>query len=180
MNEKDAKARKIQVRVTKESESLTLCNIQKAAFLPLYDKYQDQDNPCFRGVEDIAKRLNSDSFRYFTIYLDEEIVGGALYKCKGGTPFVEDLEKGHYYLQRIYIKPEHQCKGIAQTAILLCEKMFPNAICFWVDFPEDLAKNERCYTKVGFLDTGERLQIQSGLVLASYKKVLPNKISSPV
>jgi len=75
-------------------------------------------------------------------------------------------------LQRIYIKPEHQCKGIAQTAILLCEREFPKASGFFVDFPEDLVKNKRCYEKAGFADTGKRLQVQPGLVLACYSKQL--------
>ena len=76
-------------------------------------------------------------------------MGGVLYKCKGRTTFIENLEEGQYYLQRVYIKPEQQCKRIAQTAILLCEKEFPNAKCFLVDFPEDLMKNKRCYEKAG-------------------------------
>lgn len=165
----------ISIRVTQENESLELCSIQKDAFLPLYEKYHDKGNPYLRGVEDIANRLNSDYFRYFTIFLDDEIVGGVLYKCKGRTPFVENLEQGQYYLQRVYIKPELQCKGIAQTAILLCEKEFPNAKCFFVDFPEDLMKNKRCYEKAGFVDTGKRLQEQPNLVLACFEKFLHNK-----
>ena len=161
----------ISIRATQENESLELCNIQKAAFLPLYEKYRDEGNPYLRGVEDVANRLNSDYFRYFTIFLDGEIVGGVLYKCKGRTPFIENLEEGQYYLQRVYIKPEQQCKRIAQTAILLCEKEFPNAKCFWVDFPEDLMKNKRCYEKAGFVDTGKRLQEQPNLVLACFEKI---------
>ena len=162
----------ISIRATQENESLELCNIQKAAFFPLFEKYRDEGNPYLQGVEDVANRLNSDYFRYFTIFLDGEIVGGVLYKCKGRTPFIENLEEGQYYLQRVYIKPEQQCKRIAQTAILLCEKEFPNAKCFLVDFPEDLMKNKRCYEKAGFIDTGKRLQEQPNLVLACFEKIL--------
>lgn len=162
----------ISIRTTQENEALELCNIQKAAFLPLYEKYHDEANPYLRGVEDVAGRLNSEYFRYFTIFLDDEIVGGVLYKCKGRTPFIEKLNEGQYYLQRVYIKPEKQCKGIAQAAILLCEKEIPNAKGFLVDFPEDLLKNKRCYEKVGFVNTGKRLQVQENLILACYEKIL--------
>ena len=126
----------------------------------------------FLCTKDIANRLNSDYFRYFTIFLDGEIVGGVLYKCKGRTPFVDELEEGQYYLQRVYVKPEYQCKKIAQTAIILCEKELLNANCFFVDFPEDLVKNKRCYEKAGFVDTGKRIQVQSGLTLACFEKIL--------
>lgn len=99
-------------------------------------------------------------------------------KGKGRTPFVENLEEGQYYLQRVYVTPEQQCKRIAQTAILLCEKEFPNANCFFVDFPEDLMKNKRCYEKAGFVDTGKRLQEQPNLVLTCFEKFIHNE--SPI
>jgi ribosomal protein S18 acetylase RimI-like enzyme len=163
---------KITVRATEESEALELSKIQKEAFLPLYEKYHDEGNPCLRGVEDVANRLNSDYFRYFTIFLDEEVVGGIFYRCQGSTPFEDDLGDGKYYLQRIYIKPEKQGNGIAQTAILICEKELPDAKCFLVDFPEDLTKNRMCYEKAGFKDTGKRSSIHPNLVLACYEKIL--------
>ena len=162
----------IWIQATKKEEALELSNIQKAAFQPIYEQYHDEGNPYLRGVEDVANRLGSEFFRYFTIFMDEEIVGGVLYKCKGRTPFVENLGDGQYYLQRVYIKPELQCKGIAQTAILLCEKEFADAKGFWVDFPEELGKNRRCYEKVGFVDTGKRMEVQPGLVLACLEKLV--------
>lgn len=161
----------ISIKPTAEKEAIELSNIQKAAFLPLYEKYHDEGSPYLRGAEDITGRLNSDIFHYFTIYSDSEIVGGVLYKCKGKTPFCKQLSEGQYYLQRIFIKPEYQGKKIAQTAILLCEKALPDARCFMVDFPEDLTKNKKCYEKAGFADTGKRLEVQSGLVLACFEKL---------
>ncbi len=162
----------VKIKATETSEALLLSEIQKQAFLPLYERYHDEGNPCLRGVEDVANRLNSPFFKYFTIFEDEEIVGGVLYKCKGKGPFFEKLKEGEYYLQRIYIKPERQCQGIAQTAILLCEKDFPDAKLFSVDFPEDLIKNRRCYEKAGFKDTGKRLEAEPGLILACFEKHL--------
>ena len=87
----------ISIQVTKEAEALELSNIQKEAFQPLYEQYHDEGNPCLCGAEDIANRLNSEYFRYFTIFLEDEIVGGILYKCKGSTPFGESLGDGRYY-----------------------------------------------------------------------------------
>ena len=161
---------KVFIKPTQENEAMQLCNIQKAAFFPLYEKYHDEGNPCLRGVEDITKKLESEYFRCFTVFLDDEIVGGIVYKCKGKTPFFEKLEMGQYYLQRVYVHPDHQCKKIAQTAIMMCEKELKDASHFIVDFPEDLEKNRRCYEKCGFIDTGKRLEIQSGLTLACLVK----------
>ena len=160
----------ITIRPTIEQDAEILCAIQKQAFEPLYERYHDEGNPFLRGTEDILKRLNTPFFRYFTILVDGEIVGGISYKCMGRVPFIDELKEGVYYLQRIYIKPERQGNGIARTAILLCEKEFPNANIFYVDFPEDLVKNRKCYESVGFKETGMRKEVEPGLVLACLEK----------
>lgn len=162
----------ITIRPTVEQDAEILCGIQKEAFFPLYERYHDEGNPFLRGTEDILKRLNTPYFRYFTILENEEIVGGISYKCMGRVPFIDELKDGVYYLQRIYIKPERQRRGIARTAILLCEKEFPDANTFYVDFPEDLVKNRKCYESVGFREAGMRKEVEPGLVLACFQKRL--------
>lgn len=158
------------IRPTRESDADILCDLQRKAFLPIYEKYHDEGNPCLRGTEDILKRLTSATFRYFTILDDEEIVGGVLYRCKGKTPFIEKLGAGEYYLTRIYVNPDRQRQGIAKTAIMLCEKEFPDAVKFSVDFPKELEKNRRCYISAGFHDTGKELEAEPGLVLVAFEK----------
>jgi len=160
----------IEIRRTLAEEAETLWKIQTEAFLPLYEKYQDEGNPCLRGVWDVAMRLENPAFRNYTVLEDGAIVGGILYKCEGSTPFREALQAGEYYLQRVYIRPERQGQKIAQTAILLTQADFPDAVCFYVDFPADMEKNRRCYEAAGFRDAGERSSIHPGLVLAGYEK----------
>ena len=166
----------ITVRDTVREEAETLAEIQKQAFLPLYEKYHADGNPCLRGKEDILDRLGHPRFRYFTIQEDGCTVGGVLYRCAGKTPFFVALGEGEYYIQRVYVVPKRQCCGIAQAAILLCEEKLAAAKRFWVDFPEDLDKNRRCYLKAGFHDTGKRLEIQPGLVLVCFEKSAAKRI----
>ena len=160
----------IDIRETQENEAIILSEMQKRAFQPLYEKYHDDGNPYLRGVEDILCRLNSLYYRCFTIFEGNEIVGCIWYKCKGKEPSGRELTEGEYYLQRVFIEPEHQGRRIAQTAILLCEKEFQDARYFSVDFPEDMQKNRRCYEKAGFHDTGKRVEVMPGLVLAYLEK----------
>lgn len=160
----------VYIRPTVPDEVPTLAEIQKQAFLPIYVIYRDASNPCLRGPEDISRRLDSPVFRNFTIMSDDIIAGGALYRCTGSTPFIDALPENEYYLQRVYIRPELQSQHIARTAILLCEKEFPAARAFHVDFPSGLEKNRRCYEACGFTDTGKRLEAAPGLVLACYEK----------
>ena len=160
----------ISVRKTLAEDVKILWEIQTNAFMPLYERYKDQGNPALRDETDISRRLGSEYFSCFTILLDGEIVGGLWYKVKGSCVGEETLGDGKYYLQRVFIAPDMQSKGIAQRAILESEAYFEDAKTFLVDFPEDLKKNRRCYEKAGYRDTGKRVYVQEGLVLACFEK----------
>lgn len=160
----------ISIKTTTNDEIDVLTDIQKQAFKPLYERYHDASNPYLRGRENIEKRLCSDYFKNFTIYYNNEIVGGVLYKLKGATPFIDELKENECYLTRVYIKPEKQNLKIARTAILMCEKELTGRNIYYVDFPQNLEKNRRCYESIGFKDTGKYLETDPGVVLASYKK----------
>jgi GNAT superfamily N-acetyltransferase len=80
---------------------------------------------------------------------------------------------GDYCLVRIFVLPEFQNKGIASTAIKLCEAEVKNARRWTLDFPVEQPANRHCYEKAGYTDTGRR-QEQSGgvIILAIYEKKL--------
>lgn len=160
----------ISVRKTTGSDVKTLWETQKAAFLPLYEKYKDAGNPALRDETDISRRIGNEYFSCFTILFEDRIVGGLWYKIKGACIAEEELGDGKYYLQRVFIDPAFQSRGIAQRAILLSEAFFEDAKTLFVDFPEDLGKNRRCYEKAGYRDTGMRVTVQEGLVLACFEK----------
>lgn len=165
----------IEIRPTTENEVDELLEIQRQAFLPIYEEYHDEGNPCLRGREDITCRLESPNFLYFTILCDGKTVGGLMYKIKGKTPFVEKLGRGEYYLSRVYVLPQNQSKGIATQAILLSEKYLKKPKKLYVDFPEKLQKNRRCYEKAGYCDTGKRLETEPEMVLAAFEKTIKHK-----
>lgn len=161
----------ISIRITSPSEAEELSQIQKAAFKPLYEKYHDEGNPFLRGPEDILRRLNKFN-RHFTILYDDKAVGGVFYRLYGKRSPTDEIGVGEYYLARIYIHPDYQNKGIAREAILLCEKEFPDAKFYYVDFPEDMEKNRRCYQSAGYCDTGERICMDGAPTLAMFKKTV--------
>lgn len=162
----------IAIRNTLERDAEPLADIQRRAFLPLYQRYYAGDRPYDRGTEEILCRLGTAAFQCFTVLEDGRIVGGVLYKCSGRAPFVGELGEGESYLKRVYIAPERQGRRIAQTAIRLCEKELSGINAFYVDFPEDLQKNRMCYEAVGFRDTGRRMKVSERLTLACYEKRL--------
>ncbi len=124
----------------------------------------------FKRCGGYSCRLDNCIFKHFTILVDGEIVGSVLYRCKGSTPFIEKLNDDEYYLTRIYVKLDCQCRGIGKQAILLCEKEFCNATKFYVDFPIELVKNRKCYENAGFYSSGKKLVAEQGLSWAHTKK----------
>ena len=157
-------------RQANHNDVSALSQIQKQAFRSLYEKYQDKGNPFLRDENDISMRLDNAKYRVFCVLEDDIIVGGLFNMCFGSGLFFDKLGEGEYYLQRIFINPDRQGKGIGQQAILLCEKEFVDAKTFYVDFPKDLDKNRTCYERAGFIDTGKTATVETGLVLASFVK----------
>jgi ribosomal protein S18 acetylase RimI-like enzyme len=161
----------LDIRYTIPEDAGELALIQREAFLPLYEKYQDKGNPCLRGPEDVLNRLkHPQRFICFTIICDGEIIGGIVYRRKGNGVFFHALEQGEYYLQRVYIEPRMQGMKIGQRAIQLCETQLKDATKFYVDFPADIVQNKLCYESAGFHDTGRRFEVEPGLTLAFYEK----------
>jgi len=152
----------IEIRRTEYAEAEQLAEIQKSAFMPLYDIYHDEGNPGLRGVEDITIRLNHpESFIIKSVYCDNNLVGGIFYRILGS---------GRYYLQRIFIMPRFHGMGIASNAIIMLEKEISDAVSFTLEFPVDRLMNKRCYEKAGYVDTGKREKVSDNLVLAYYER----------
>ena len=173
----------VKIRITTSAEAEELAKLQRAAFKPLYEKFHDEGSPYLRGAEDILRRLNKSN-RYYTILYDNKIVGGVFYRLHGKRIPDNILAAGDYYLARIYIHPDYQNKGIAREAIRLCEREFPDAKRYYVDYPEEMEKNRRCYESIGYRDMGERLHLDGVPVLAMLEKdadtISPADVSLPL
>ena len=154
----------VAIRPVEELDIVTLITLQKEAFLPLWERYHDADNPYLREPQDILRKLSSPQYHCFCILDDAQIIGGILY-----ATMTNEIER-EYYLQRLFIAPERQNQGIGRKAIALCEHELADATLFSVEFPQDLEKNRTCYTKAGFKDTGRRVKTEEGIVLARFEK----------
>jgi len=155
---------KVEIIPATDEDADALVEIQKRAFKRLYGIYHDKGNPYLRGSDEIVQWLNRPNCYVYKIIAD-----GLL--C-GGVSFFERRE-GEFYLARIYILPEMQGKGIAPTAISLCESQFPQAKRWFLDFPVNENMNRRCYEKAGYKDTGERREQSNGAItLAIYEKIM--------
>ena len=152
---------KVEIIPATKEDAAPLADIQKQAFKRLYDIYHDEGSPYLRGAEEIVAWLEHPNWRVYKILADGVLCGGVAFCERNGMP-------GVYYLARIYILPEMQGKGIASSAILLCEATIQNAQLWTLDFPVNEKANRRCYEKAGYIDTGERREQSGGAIILAY------------
>jgi RimJ/RimL family protein N-acetyltransferase len=154
----------IEIVPAEEKDGEALTAIQKKAFKRLYDIYHDEGSPYLRGTEEFTQWLNRPNFYVYKIFADDILCGGIAFG---------ERRESEFYLTRIYILPEMQGKGIASSAITLCEAEFPHIKRWYLDFPVNENANRRCYEKAGYTDTGERRQQSGGAIkLALYEKII--------
>ena len=142
-----------------DADALTA--IQQQAFKRLYDIYHDEGSPYSRGSDEIAVWFSRPNWYVYKILADGVLCGSVSFCERHGM-------SGEYYLARIYILPDLQGKGIASTAILLCEATVANANRWTLDFPVNEIANRRCYEKAGYTDTGERREQSGGAITLAY------------
>lgn len=139
-----------------------LVSIQKQAFERLYQLYNDDTSPYLRGAEEFERWFDRGHHVY-KIYADGALAGGIT---------VFDRGNDEYYLARIYILPQMQRRGIAQSTIRLCEKNYPMAKRWFLDYPEDQTANRRCFEGCGYVDTGSRRVMNDKLTLVDAEKLI--------
>ncbi|WP_192929840.1 GNAT family N-acetyltransferase [Alkaliphilus serpentinus] len=143
---------------TNPKDAEKLWKIQRRAFLDDFKKYQDPMNPYNETLERLKEKIHD--FIYYTIYIDELIIGGADIRKKSQT---------HYRLNRIYIDPTYQNKGYGFNAIKFIEESLPNASIWDLDTPHLSFSNQHLYEKLGYKKVGEH-KISEKLTLIDYMK----------
>ena len=135
--------------------------MQVEAFMPLLEVYHDYDlSPAAEGVERIIERFEQPFTAYWFITLSGERVG-ALRVCDFGE---------RCRLSPIFILPEHQGKGIAQTAITLMEQQYPAALIWELDTIRQEPGLCHLYEKMGYIATGKEEHIKEGMDIVFYEK----------
>jgi ribosomal protein S18 acetylase RimI-like enzyme len=151
----------IKVSRTQLDEAECLWKIQKEAFQPDLDKYQDfETSPATEPLKYFVHRiLNS---HHYSVYVGDDIAGGIN---------IIRFPQSHCRLHQIYIKPSLQNKGLGTLVIKQIEKYFPTAKKWSLYTPEDNLRNHHFYEKLGFKKTNE-LKVNEKLTLIEFVKLM--------
>lgn len=137
--------------------------MQVEAFLPLLEKYRDNDtNPASEPLSSVKERLEQSFTYYYYIKVDNEIVGALRVVDDGKLDFRKKLSP-------IFVLPKFQGQGIAQRAIRKSEELHGSDN--W-ELATILQEKGNChlYEKTGYRRTGEIKVINEKMTLVFYQK----------
>jgi GNAT superfamily N-acetyltransferase len=141
--------------------------MQLKSFKELLDKYQDYDiNPGNEPIDKIIARINQKETDYYIVKNNNISVGAIR---------IINLDDGKLNrISPIFILPEFQNKGIAQSVFKIIEEKYKPQNGWILDTILQEKGNSYLYEKVGYVKTGKIDKINERMDIVHYEK--SNKI----
>ena len=138
--------------------------MQIESFMPIFEKYQDNEtSPVKESIERIIAKMNSEQTDYYFIELDN---------VKIGTIRIVRKSSQVCRVSPIFILPQYQGNGYAQTAMEIAESLYPLATIWKLDTIKEEPKLCYLYEKLGYTKTGKEETIKDGMTIVYYEKVI--------
>ncbi|MBS4178348.1 GNAT family N-acetyltransferase [Lederbergia citrea] len=155
----------IKLEKATDADAKSIFDIQIKAFMPLLEKYKDYEtNPANETIDRVIMRINNPDGGFFKILVDEILVGAICVYWKAGTT--------QYWISPMFILPAYQGRGIAQKAMRLVEKMFPQATSWELATILEEERNCYLYEKMGYIKTDLSKKLNERTTLVFYKKIM--------
>ncbi len=138
-----------------------ILSMQKKAFMPIYEKYQDSEtSPVTENEEKIAMRFDQTFTTYWLIMAEGQTVG-AMRVCDLGE---------RCRISPVFVLPEYHGRGFGQQAMLLAETLYPEAAVWELDTILQEKGLCRMYERLGYIATGGTMNLRPGMDLVFYHK----------
>lgn len=155
---------RIKLEEVRDYELPQLYEMQIESFMPLYEKYHDDDmSPAKEPFERVKKRAEAPNRKYYFINKDGARVGAINIGHK--DPKVKDIS----YISPIFVRPKYQNQGIGYVAILKAFELLPEAKTWKLDTILQEKGNCHLYEKCGFVRVGEEHVINDKMTLVDYE-----------
>lgn len=152
------------LKVVKISSDMAqeVLGMQKSAFMPLLEKYQDYNiSPAMENKETIIEKINRTNTDTYLFVYD---------KTNVGCVRIANIEERVYKISNLCIMPEFQNKGIAQLAISQIESLYPQAKKWCLATIMEEVGNCHLYEKIGYIRTQESHIINETMTIIGYEK----------
>ncbi|MCM1115828.1 MAG: GNAT family N-acetyltransferase [Clostridium sp.] len=148
----------IQLKRIEKSELKFAWLMQKIGFLDVFFKYLDSISPVLQGYKKFSKKASRVDM--YWIMLND---------AKVGEIWIGEKENVAY-LANIFILEKYRNKGIAQSAILTAEALYPQYKVWRLDTIKQEKRNCYLYEKLGYIPTGEAKRINKRMTIIDYEK----------
>ncbi len=157
----------VELKLATKEDALILHELQIEAFIPLYEKYHDDEtSPARESLEKITGKIMEDNSDFFIIEYNEEKAGGVRVRWHQGKTVYKNVN----WISPIFIIPKFQNKGIASKVIEQLFGIYPNTIEWRLDTIKQEAGNCHLYEKCGFVHAGEDIIVNEKMTLVNYVK----------
>ena len=151
----------VRIELADPAEARMLTSIQAEAFDHEADLFRMETNRGPDGYDSVeATRALIGSGSLWKISLGDETVGGMVVTVMGD---------GRARINRIFVDPGHQRKGVGGRAMGLIQSRYPEVTVWELDTPSWAVRNQKFYEKQGFVHVGHTLEPVSGFILYIYR-----------
>lgn len=167
IEEKGGMKESVDLTLATEKDAELLHKLQTEAFMPLYEKYHDNEtSPVKETLERIKEKIAEQTSEFYIIFFEGEPVGGIrICSCKDKVIY-NDIRR----ISPVFIIPEYQNRGIAQRVIQKVFDLYPETITWRLDTIKQEKGNCHLYEKCGFVRTGEEHAVNEQMTLIHYEK----------
>lgn len=152
----------IELSPATENDAQLIHDLKYKAFLPLYEKYQDDEtNPVKEPIETTISLINQENSDYFIIKYKKVPVGA--------VRIIHD-KPNVYRISPLFILPEYQNIGIGSTVLQLVFETYPEVVVWRLETILQETGNCHLYEKSGFTRTSYENKISDKMTLVGYEK----------
>ena len=154
----------IELKLITREDAECLHKLQIEAFMPLYEKYQDDaTSPAKESLETITKKIVDYNSDFYFILFNGEKAGAVRVKWHNG--------RNVKWISPIFVIPQFQNKGIASAVIERLFEVYSSDTIEWrLDTIKQEEKNCYLYEKCGFVRVGNETVINEKMTLVEYTK----------
>ena len=161
----------IELKLATPEDAKLLHKLQVEAFLPLYEKYHDDDmSPAKEPLEKVRGKIEEPDSEFYIIQFEGNDIGGIRVRHYQNGAKVENVN----WISPIFVIPEFQNRGIAQRAIQKVFELYPETLTWKLDTIKQEVGNCHLYEKCGFVRSGTEEVINEQMTLVEYEKKLCN------
>lgn len=152
----------IELRSAKLKDAKEVLLLQRLAFQPLLNHYQDfKTNPAMESLEKIKEKLSQEETFFYYIQKESTTLGM--------IRVVDFRNKQAKRVAPVFILPAYQNQGFAQKAVQLIEESH-GSYHWQLSTIKEEKGNCHLYEKLGYRQTGSELVVNEKMTIVYYTK----------